>query len=111
MVGLALGVAWGLAAATPWSWGYWPYYNPYYVAPIVVGGTTIDYSQPILAAGQAAVPPEQLANQAPPADHVARFSTPHAMRSPRATTRRPCAKSTRPSPRSRATPRPTSSAA
>ena len=70
---IGAGVAWGLAAATPWSWGYWPYYNPYYVAPIVAGGTTIDYSQPILAAGQDVVPPEQLADQAPPADQSAQL--------------------------------------
>ena len=72
-VGLTPGVAWGLAAAIPWSWGYWPYYNPYYVAPIVAGGTTIDYSQPILAAGQDVAPPEQLADQAPPADPSAQL--------------------------------------
>lgn len=42
------GAAWGLSFGTPWTWGYWPYYNPYYVAPIIVGGgATIDYSQPI----------------------------------------------------------------
>lgn len=35
---------------TPWAWGYWPYYNPYYSGPIVVEGTTIDYSQPIVLA-------------------------------------------------------------
>jgi uncharacterized protein (TIGR03066 family) len=45
---------WGagfIAVATvPWDWGYWPYYNPYYSEPLVVGGTTIDYSQPIVLA-------------------------------------------------------------
>ncbi len=50
------GVIWGLPAVTPWSWGYWPYYNPYYVAPIVIGGLTIDYSQPIAAAVPAEPP-------------------------------------------------------
>ena len=42
-----------LSNATPWSWGYWPYYNPYCTAPVVVGDTTIDYSQPIVLAGAA----------------------------------------------------------
>jgi tetratricopeptide (TPR) repeat protein len=47
-------VAFGL---TPWGFnrmGYWfgynDYYNPYYVQPVVIGSTTIDYSQPLLAA-------------------------------------------------------------
>jgi hypothetical protein len=61
------GFAVGVASATPWSWGYWPYYNPYYVAPIVTGGTVIDYSQPIVAAGEYAAPPEQVADQPAPA--------------------------------------------
>jgi len=43
-------------SAIPWSWGYWPYYNPYYVGPVIVGSATIDYSQPIVVA-QAASPP------------------------------------------------------
>jgi hypothetical protein len=60
-------VGWDLAAATPWSWGYWPYYNPYCTAPVVVEGGTIDYSQPIAAA----VPPEALANPTSPADEAA----------------------------------------
>ena len=35
----------------PWYWGYWPYYNPYYTEVIVIqGGTTIDYSRPIVVA-------------------------------------------------------------
>ncbi len=34
----------------PWNWGYWPYYNPYCGAPLVVSGTTIDYAQPIVLA-------------------------------------------------------------
>ena len=61
------------AAITPWSWGYWPYYNPYYVAPVVVGTTTIDYSQPIVLAAppaaNAAVQPAP-ANQPSPADQA-----------------------------------------
>ena len=44
------GFATGVAAATPWSWGYWPYNNPYCSAPVVVGDTTVDYSQPIVLA-------------------------------------------------------------
>ena len=48
--GFLAGWGWG-AATAPWSWGYWPYYNPYCAAPIVIdGGTTIDYSQPIVDA-------------------------------------------------------------
>jgi Tfp pilus assembly protein PilF len=40
---------------TPWSWGYIPYANPYCAGPIVVEGTSVDYSQPLaLAAGPAA---------------------------------------------------------
>ena len=44
-------------SAIPWSWGYWPYYNPYYAAPVVDGSATIDYSQPIVVAQAAASPP------------------------------------------------------
>jgi TolA-binding protein len=44
-------------SAIPWSWGYWPYYNPYYAGPIVDGGATIDYSQPIVAASMAPTVP------------------------------------------------------
>ena len=36
---------------SPWDWGYWPYYNPYVQDPVVVGNTTINYSQPIVLAG------------------------------------------------------------
>ncbi len=42
-------------SATPWSWGYWPYYNPYYGGSFVAG-SAFDYSQPIVVA-QAAVAP------------------------------------------------------
>jgi tetratricopeptide (TPR) repeat protein len=45
------------SSAIPWSWGYWPYYNPYCAGPIVVGSTTIDYSQPIVVAQAASSPP------------------------------------------------------
>jgi thioredoxin-like negative regulator of GroEL len=34
----------------PWRWGYYSYYNPYYTEVIVVDGTPIDYSQPIVVA-------------------------------------------------------------
>ena len=44
-------------SAIPWSWGYWPYYNPYYAGPIVDGSATIDYSQPIAVAQAAVSPP------------------------------------------------------
>jgi len=40
---------------TPWSWGYWPYYNPYYVGAGV--GVAFDYSQPIVVDQAAAAPP------------------------------------------------------
>jgi tetratricopeptide (TPR) repeat protein len=36
-------------SAIPWSWGYYPYYNPYYGGSIVAGDPSFDYSQPILA--------------------------------------------------------------
>ena len=45
------------ASAIPWSWGYWPYYNPYYTGPFVDGSATIDYSQPIVVAQPAVSPP------------------------------------------------------
>jgi tetratricopeptide (TPR) repeat protein len=56
--GFATGAA---LSAVPWSWGYWPYSNPYCGPPVVVEGTTIDYSQPIVvnlppAAADAGVP-------------------------------------------------------
>ena len=42
-------------SAIPWSWGYWPYYNPYYGGSFVVG-SAFDYSQPIVVA-QAPIAP------------------------------------------------------
>ena len=42
-------------SAIPWSWGYWPYYNPYCAGPVVAGGVTIDYSQPIVLAAPTVV--------------------------------------------------------
>jgi len=50
---LATGLVAG-AIDTPWLWGYWPYSNPYYVVPVVVGDETYDYSQPIASAVPAA---------------------------------------------------------
>ncbi len=48
----------GAAASTiPWSWGYWPYYNPYCTGPVVYGGASFDYSQPIVVA-QPVAPPD-----------------------------------------------------
>jgi TolA-binding protein len=44
-------------SAIPWSWGYWPYYNPYGTGPFVADGATIDYSQPIVVAQAVASPP------------------------------------------------------
>ena len=40
---------------TPWRWGYWSYYNPYCTTVVVVGNTTVDYSQPIVVAPAATV--------------------------------------------------------
>ena len=52
-------------SSTPWAWGYWPYYNPYLVSPVVVEGTTIDYSQPIVVVQTAdTTPTAQTADQA-----------------------------------------------
>ncbi|MCC6125255.1 MAG: hypothetical protein IT426_09855 [Pirellulales bacterium] len=43
-------IAGAAVASAPWNWGYWPYYNPYCGEPLVVGATTLDYSQPIVLA-------------------------------------------------------------
>ena len=50
-------------SAIPWSWGYWPYYNPYYAGPVVDNGVTINYSQPIVLAQPASGPPTDQAAQ------------------------------------------------
>jgi tetratricopeptide (TPR) repeat protein len=57
-VGWWTGGYWAGAAlsAVPWSWGYWPYYNPYYAGPLV-GSAGFDYSQPIVVAQAVASPP------------------------------------------------------
>ncbi len=39
--------------AAPWTWGYWPYDNPYSASPVIVGDTTIDYAQPLAMAAPA----------------------------------------------------------
>ncbi len=57
MTGVAVGAA-------PWSWGYWPYYTPYCGTPVVVDGTTIDYSQPIVVTS----PASEVSGAAPPAE-------------------------------------------
>ncbi len=44
-------------SAIPWSWGYYPYYNPYYSGSIVDGSSTFNYSQPIVVAQPAASVP------------------------------------------------------
>ncbi len=59
--GLGWGLGWGgWGWGSGWGWdpwycsnvlygsGYWSYYNPYYVQPVIVGSTTIDYSHPII---------------------------------------------------------------
>ncbi len=46
----------GALSAVPWSWGYYPYYNPYYGGSYVAG-SAYDYSQPIVAAPMAVSPP------------------------------------------------------
>ena len=71
--GFVTGVA---IASTPWAWGYYPYYNPYYVPAVVIEGTTIDYSQPIVVVGSTAAndnrTPAQIAQQAEPLLNTAR---------------------------------------
>jgi tetratricopeptide (TPR) repeat protein len=37
-------------SAVPWSWGYYPYDNPYYGGATVDDGSMINYSQPIVVA-------------------------------------------------------------
>ena len=60
------GVATGLvASAIPWSWGYWGYSNPYATAPVVIDNSTIDYSQPILAADAPAASNESQPTRTP----------------------------------------------
>ena len=56
--------------------GLLPYYNPYCSAPVVIGDTTIDYSQPIVLAG-------------PPADEFRRASRRRAVTRRRPTVPQP----------------------
>ncbi len=58
-----VGAGWGLSASAPWSWGYCNYENPYYTTPIVVGSTTIDYSQPIASGAAPAKPADQASDR------------------------------------------------
>ena len=51
-------------SAIPWSWGYWPYYNPYYGGSYV-NGSAYDYSQPIVVAQAAAAPPARQPGRPP----------------------------------------------
>jgi tetratricopeptide (TPR) repeat protein len=48
--GFIAGLGYG-TIATPWAWGYWPYYNPYVGEPVLAEGAWIDYSQPLAMAG------------------------------------------------------------
>jgi tetratricopeptide (TPR) repeat protein len=51
--------------ASPWSWGYFGYYNPYWAGP--VGGMTyINYSQPVVVAAPTPNPAPVLAPAAAP---------------------------------------------
>ena len=84
-----VGFATGLVAATPWTWGYCSYYNPYYTTPIIVGGATIDYSQPIVVA-EPSVP-------APPGDIQSQLIDPASGLRCRRLRRGPSAWSIRPS--------------
>jgi tetratricopeptide (TPR) repeat protein len=43
-------------SAVPWSWGYYPYYNPYYGGSYAAG-SSFDYSQPIVVAQAPVAPP------------------------------------------------------
>jgi tetratricopeptide (TPR) repeat protein len=77
--GFVAGAAVGYA---PWNWGYWPYYNPYCGAPLVVGGTTVDYAQPIVLAqspatttADYAVAPENTAQPTPSDQAMSLFDT------------------------------------
>jgi Tfp pilus assembly protein PilF len=70
--GLGVGVGFGVATigvaslGSPWGWGYYGYYNPYWVGP--VGGVTyINYSQPIVVAPPSSGPPPAGYATTPPA--------------------------------------------
>ena len=72
--GLAVGV--GVGVASPWNWGYFSYYNPYWIPP-VAGVTYINYAQPVVVT--VPVSPAQqmgLATPAPTAFQASVSSTP-----------------------------------
>lgn len=55
----------GYAAWTsPWAWGYYNYYNPYYTSPALVADAVVDYAQPLALAGGAVAPPQTAQDQA-----------------------------------------------
>ena len=65
-LGFGVGVAAvGLSVGSPWGWGYYPYWNPYWGGPYA-NVTYINYAQPVAAAPPPATytPP---ANYTPPA--------------------------------------------
>jgi len=75
--GISVGIG---VPASPWNWGYFGYYNPYWVAP-VGGPTYINYSQPVVV-----VPPnpsvsagQATANTAAPLPIAAASSQPTAL--------------------------------
>lgn len=93
--GLGFGVGFGVATigvaslASPWGWGYYGYYNPYWVAP--VGGVTyINYSQPIVVAPPAGAPPTGYAapGYAPPGYAAPVPGSPDAAAAPNASQQR-----------------------
>ena len=46
----------------PWSWGYYGYYNPYWMGPMG-GAGYINYSQPVVMSGPSSPPPPAVAAQ------------------------------------------------
>jgi Tetratricopeptide repeat len=63
--GLGTGIGLGLTLGSPWGWGYYSYYNPYWVAP-PVGAGYINYGQPMVVAPPAMQGPAQMPPQYPP---------------------------------------------
>lgn len=55
-------VFWGVTGwwlgASVYNWGYIPYYNPYYIDPVVLGSTAIDYGQPLQVVDYSPDPPD-----------------------------------------------------
>ena len=64
--GLGWGYGAGLATAglvglaSPWSWGYYGYSNPYYSATVASNSYYYDYSQPLVASDQSLGTPRRL---------------------------------------------------